>query len=206
MDDHHAIVYEGMSLADTAVPAGYQKPGIDVNHHVVERLSIGTVRAITESASRRHVAAAYQVFVIVTATIPVEAQNALLKLFEEPPATARFYLVIPQLGLLLPTLRSRVFVGESALTASAYSTVFTDFVAAPYAARLDMIAKLAKQKDATTMYALVRDAERYVQMQHPLDPVALRSVTTVSQYIRTNGASKKMLLEHLALILPESVA
>src|SRR6185295_2675943 len=37
-----------------------------------------------------------------------EAQNALLKLFEEPPRDVTLILVVPTEGLLLATLRSRL--------------------------------------------------------------------------------------------------
>src|SRR4051812_8412136 len=45
-----------------------------------------------------------------------EAQNALLKVFEEPPAGVTLVLVVPSAGILLPTLRSRLLslpVGEN---------------------------------------------------------------------------------------------
>jgi len=37
-----------------------------------------------------------------------EAQNALLKVFEEPPEGVTLVLVVPSVGILLPTLRSRL--------------------------------------------------------------------------------------------------
>ena len=40
--------------------------------------------------------------------ITVEAQNALLKLLEEPPVYAHFFLIIPSAHLLLPTVKSRL--------------------------------------------------------------------------------------------------
>src|SRR5262249_18843612 len=40
--------------------------------------------------------------------LTVEAQNALLKLVEDPPAATRFVLAAEQLEALLPTMRSRL--------------------------------------------------------------------------------------------------
>lgn len=49
-----------------------------------------------------------KVLVISLTRIFHEAQNALLKLFEEPPVDTTLILVVPSAGMLLPTLRSRL--------------------------------------------------------------------------------------------------
>ena len=49
-------------------------------------------------------------FILEIDSITHEAQNALLKIFEEPNEYAHFFLVIPSEELLLPTLRSRLFM------------------------------------------------------------------------------------------------
>ena len=53
--------------------------------------------------------------------LTVEAQNALLKILEEPPKNTYFYLVTDQIGKLLTTVRSRCQVVY--LTARSSSTV-----------------------------------------------------------------------------------
>ncbi|GEM_PF-208662 len=53
-------------------------------------------------------AAGKKVFIISLNGITVEAQNALLKLLEEPAEYAHFFLIIPSAHLLLPTVRSRL--------------------------------------------------------------------------------------------------
>ena len=57
-------------------------------------------QAPTQGSSRALVISADRLF--------HEAQNALLKLFEEPPEGTYLFLVVPAEGVLLPTLRSRM--------------------------------------------------------------------------------------------------
>jgi len=52
-------------------------------------------------------------FILEIDSITHEAQNALLKIFEEPNEYAHFFLIIPSEELLLPTLRSRLFMVRS---------------------------------------------------------------------------------------------
>jgi len=54
-------------------------------------------------------------FILEIDSITREAQNALLKIFEEPNEYAHFFLVIPSEELLLPTLRSRLFMVRTRL-------------------------------------------------------------------------------------------
>lgn len=50
-----------------------------------------------------------KIFVITVDGMTVEAQNALLKLLEEPAEYAHFFLIVPAVHLLLPTIQSRLY-------------------------------------------------------------------------------------------------
>ena len=54
-----------------------------------------------------------KIFVLTMNGIGAEAQNALLKLLEEPAEYAHFFLIIPSAHLLLPTVKSRVSLLKS---------------------------------------------------------------------------------------------
>src|SRR5262245_53091387 len=49
-----------------------------------------------------------KVFLITPDTITLEAQNALLKAFEEPVPGTHFFLVVRDVGMIIPTLLSRM--------------------------------------------------------------------------------------------------
>lgn len=67
------------------------------------------IRTIRADAYIRPNEAARKVYVLLGAhTMSIQAQNALLKLLEEPPGQVLFILTAPAASLLLPTIVSRV--------------------------------------------------------------------------------------------------
>ena len=73
-------------------------------------LTVEQVHWLTGDAYRAPEEAQVSVFILHLGGGPQEepAQNKLLKLLEEPPASALFLLVCPTSGMVLPTIRSRV--------------------------------------------------------------------------------------------------
>lgn len=76
-----------------------------------ENFTIDNAREIKAVHEMRPVKeGAKQIFILTMNGITVEAQNALLKLLEEPAEYAHFFIIIPSAGLLLPTVKSRVCI------------------------------------------------------------------------------------------------
>ena len=189
------------TIADANVPKAYATPGTDVHHIVVDQFGIDTARALQRRAYERPFQETEQVFVIATQGITSEAQNALLKLFEEPPQTTRFILIVPRITILLPTLRSR-FSASSTAGFVPLETTAAAFVAMPYQERLEVVANKAKEKDIGWMDELVYGlaAHQSVRANH----TAQKALAMVERYLHLRGASRKQLLEHLALTIPSS--
>ena len=70
-------------------------------------MSVDTARLIGVLQAKKNFSGAKQIFAIKVGSIGEEAQNALLKIFEEPTPDTHFFVFLPQ-DTLLPTLRSRV--------------------------------------------------------------------------------------------------
>lgn len=70
--------------------------------------SADDARRIQEFAHRAAMGERGKALIISAGRFFHEAQNALLKLFEEPPAETALILIVPSEGILLPTLRSRL--------------------------------------------------------------------------------------------------
>lgn len=205
MPPHHAIVMVGDGLTSVALPENLITPSLDVVHVIADRLAIAAVRELVGEAMVRPVHELVRTFVIVARELPIESQNALLKLFEEPPEASTFILIIPQSDMLLPTLRSRVHVMQNTAPAQVDDqSAFTTFLEGSYANRLDAIADWAKRKDVVAMEAVLRGAEHFASSRAATHPLLLRSVVQIRQYFSQSGAAKKMLLEALALQLPRS--
>jgi hypothetical protein len=165
----------------------------------LEKIGISDVRSVIAQAQLRPTTSAGQVVVLATSFITNEAQNALLKLLEEPPDHTSFVLVVPIAFQVLPTLQSRIGY-ESVSHDSQSTTAWQVFVAATYAGRLQQIDSWHKSKDQQWLTAIAHGL--HTMKLQGLDVVTLQAIETVGQKLQTRGASNKMLLEHLALVLP----
>lgn len=196
----HAEMIIAPSLAAARVPEAYAAPSLDVEHVACGQFAIDDARALARRAAGKAVAGEERTFVIACSAMTIEAQNALLKLFEDPPARARFILIVPSESVVIETLRSR-FV-EVRREGEADTGDAASFLRSSYAERLAAIAALHTRKDTNGMEALARDVARELVSQGVRD--ALPVAAFVESRIRIKGGSRKMLLEHLALSLPTS--
>ena len=133
---HHAEVLIGTyDWALEYLPVTLLKQSPDVRHLRYERMGIHDAQALIVEAQLRPVMAEKRSFLLYAEVLPQETQNALLKLFEDPPASSHFVLVIPHESILLPTLKSRLHVRavESSENEAFYTKTFQDFCTATYA-------------------------------------------------------------------------
>lgn len=70
---------------------------------------IENARSLVSLGDKKDFSGGKRIFILQTDFINLEAQNSLLKLFEEPIQGVHFFVISPQ-DTLLPTLRSRVQV------------------------------------------------------------------------------------------------
>jgi len=196
---HHANLLIGThDWALSELPLSEQGTGPDILVHHFERMSIANVRTLIYEAGLRPVAREYRTFVLLCDSILHEAQNALLKLFEEPNEHTVFYLVIPREDMLLPTLRSRLHL-LSVMEREVPTELFEEFLKRGYADRLKIVGEKLTAEDGVWLTDFLRGLEQYAEKSR--DARLLKEVMTLMSYINTTGASKKMLLEHIALTL-----
>lgn len=199
---HHAYLL--IAERDSGIAHARELFGVSSDTHPdvqvlsYELFGIDDARALKEHAFQRPVAGDRRVFIVTCTSLSHETQNALLKLFEEPPQTAAFALVLSREDLILPTLRSRFEVVR--LHAPLSEDPSTHFLAASFSDRLEEVAKRTKAKDVPWQRALLAGLERHF---HSVENAAvLRDLVWVETQIGARGASPKMLLEHVALSLP----
>ncbi len=114
-----------------------------------EKLSLGieTSREIKEFLGIKPFEAAAKVVVILEAqSLTLEAQNALLKTLEEPPARSFVILAAPHEKLLLPTIVSRCLVKRMAVEPSntRLPANIKELLSCSYGRRLDFFEKNEK--------------------------------------------------------------
>jgi DNA polymerase III delta prime subunit len=169
----------------------YQRFGID---DAIELRDRAGTRAIREGARR--------IFIIATPSMTNEAQNALLKTIEEPPADAMFFFITPAPGALLQTLRSRsqILVLDSGKVEALVDA--KKFIAAAPQKRLDMLKPLLEKgeddkRDLGAIIAFLSDMEHACEKRAD----ALHAVYRARKYIGDKGALVKPLLEQVALLV-----
>ena len=170
-----------------------------------DKFGIDESRELIELSSLRH-AGARALFCIGTASITTEAQQALLKLFEEPQAGTVFVLLVPQ-GTLLPTLRSRMLEFPERLEPKAPGSSARRFLASRYAQRSDWIKKLIDADDDAREAVRTFLNELEVELAaHEKDGRDIREgledVQHFRGYLSDKAPSLKMILEHFAVTLP----
>ena len=197
---------------DLALPAGNS----DLLVLDYEGLTIDDARSIRQYASTRP-NGERRAIVISARAIHREAQNALLKSFEDPGEGLHFFLIIPSAHLLLPTLRSRLsFIDADADHASqapkpAHSDSISaaQFISMPYKDRLEWIKDLAddikaEKRTKQEGIGLLKDLQAAASEKFPPQAHAAlhKEILSALSYATDTSASLKMLLEHVSLALP----
>lgn len=181
----------------------------DFWHGQFESLGIDEARQIKEMQQRSAAQfGAKKVFVISANTITHEAQNALLKVFEEPTPDTHFFLLVPSAEVLLPTLRSRVVIIPAGTKGSVEDngvvTLATQFLAISKGQRMTLLKPLMEEKDKRAALAFV-DQLLKIRSKSSQDTQTyqkdLEALLAMRDYLNDRSASVKMILEYLVLIV-----
>lgn len=196
----HARLYlaNDMKVVEALTPL--MQPTTDIEHFVRDAFSINDVRELQERAQRLPVVRATYDFVVTFSSATVEAQNALLKMLEEPPVSTVIHIVVPREEVLLPTVHSRLQLVES-VEVDVEQAEFSSFLELTHGERIILIAEKAKAKDTAWMEMVLTGAELHTRTGAP---ALQQSILLVRQSFNTRGASNKMLLEEIALALPRA--
>lgn len=207
MDTHHALLFVGNSAAQIAEEVSQiRERGAVVSLYEHSEWGIALSRSLIEDAYRTDGAGAIRVLAIITTAMTMEAQNALLKLFEEPPAATVFLLFLPNDTFLLPTLASRLQRTNTISHGEADVSLLTTLLAEPLAAQLSEIETRTKKKDTAWIMAFKVAALHYLARERTqLAPAASDRLYYALSHIGTRGASNKMLLEEALLTFSSCV-
>jgi DNA polymerase III delta prime subunit len=180
---------------------GVATSGLDYQVHQFETLGIDEARTLTERASTKPLGAPHRTFVCFFNGITTEAQNALLKTLEEPPAGALFVLVTSSPNTLLQTVRSRVRA-HALPTAPLSHTDADAFLVSSKDERIKVITKLldTDQREMGTVIEFLSSIERSLSKLNEKE--ALAAVYRARKYVTDKGSLLKPLLEQVALLTP----
>ena len=234
---HHAYLIEGEREAvlpellafvenDLEMPA---RGNPDVLVLEYETFGIDEGRYLQGLEGLKPAVGARKIFIVAFHFITREAQNAFLKLFEEPFPGTHFFLITRSASVLLPTLRSRLQVirrppplwtpgvhnghpvsimrksgGRQRRAAGA--SLAEKFLKTAPGKRIDLFKGMLEEKDKVAALAFLSDLEvaLYNSATHSVsgNTRAFEEIQRVRGYVYDSGAMLKMLLEHLALTVP----
>ncbi len=204
IDGHHAkLILSNQDQADVLATIIKE---YSVEAEVVswsgEVLSIAEVRSLIERAYQTPGSYSYRLMLVQARVIAIEAQQALLKILEEPPKTTRFLFVLPGLAGVLPTVLSRLFVIDQRQADNQLPESFVEFYQATIPDRLLYVASLAKNKDETLWAELATGLMLLISRgDHDFSLAELKTFSFVLNNQQSRGASKKMLWEEVAFTL-----
>ena len=233
---HHAFGIEAEAEEGIRVAQAWAERELGMMAHgnpdvVVLRyglFSVADARRVADIAAGAPFAGTTKVVIIAASRAYHEAQNALLKVFEEPPAGTHLFLILPSFGGLLPTLRSRVQVltGMSDISCPTLNVghdmcdipeIATEFMRASKEKRTALIKKLASGKDEEERR---EHRDQAIALLNGLEAAAhsditcltfkdtrmlLSDIAVLRGYLYDRSAPMKMILEHLAIVTPKDL-
>lgn len=209
MELHHALVIEGDNVTGLQKAKEHVKQILQVRVEAnpdleiieKERYTISDARTLKERATQKPLGD-IQVFIIVSDHILREAQNALLKLLEEPAQNTYFILVVPSISQLLPTVQSRLAYGGRVARISEKKDFVSSFLLGNIGERIRMLDPILKSKDRREARKVLDTLESELRIQGvKVHSKSLSEIAFVRQYLSDRSSSLKMLLEHIAIVL-----
>ena len=226
---HHAYLYAGerskglraaRSFAESSLGLrGAANPDYIVFEYGL--FSIENARRVFVLAQQSSVAGGPRCIVLAVGRLFHEAQNALLKLFEEPIEGTTLVLIVPSEGIVLPTLRSRLLAlpSNEIDSNSGEEGIASTFLSASAPERTKLVAQLlarsksdkdtekqeARLQAAEILDALTRAAYDARQKGDDTKETALllRDLTRFAPLMHERSAPLKLIFEHLLLVMPE---
>jgi hypothetical protein len=145
-----------------------------------------------------------KIFIIVAQSITGEAQNSLLKVFEEPTPGTHFFVISPSQRILLPTLRSRMIVLVHESAGETGENGAREFMNLSYKDRFTFVAEMIEAKDRSKAEGLLQGIVSVLdEDKDSLDKTRgelIKELLILIRYVKDRSSSLKLILERVALM------
>jgi len=210
-DFHHGYLLVGdfeisrnMALEATRAilkPEGKIEAHPDFSHQKFELFGIEESRDLTKKASKRPFVGDKKVFIIELFSFSLESANALLKTLEEPYFGTYFFVIVPSLENIIPTLVSRLTVIDNSKIKKELSEekikFYKKFLSDLPNKRLETIKKFMENRQEAIEFL------SELELITKKDFKVLEEIQRCKSFLFSQGASAKIVLEHIALALPQ---
>lgn len=175
------------------------------------------LKAIEYEKGFSQVKNAKKIFIISANNFLLEAQNTLLKIFEEPIANTHFFLIVPDKNSLLKTLVSRFYFISARKDLAVELKDAEKFVGMPLKDRIDFIKEMLIEPEEGKEEIVELDSTRSKALKFlnalevvlhknmsrtVLDTNFFAHIFKVREFLNQPGSSAKSLMESVALIVP----
>lgn len=184
---------------------------------LVDSFKIDDARKIRSLSSEKSISSSEKkIFIISANRFLLEAQNALLKMFEEPNPNTHLFIITPDTSALLKTLVSRFYLIKDKRENKIKEA--ESFIRMSIKDRLAFIKENFASKDEEGEAVSVRtEVSRFLDSleealhnkffkkdyRQTINTSLFDQVFIAREYLRQNGSSPKSLLEGVALSVPE---
>ncbi len=240
-NNHHAYLIEGEH--EKVVPEIFEfveSLGIkvlnnpDVCHLVIDNFKIDDAFSVRDMAYQSGFSLSHsftgeaenkKIFIICANNFTLDAEQALLKLFEDPVPNTLFYIIIPDVNVLLKTVVSRFhFISARSDLAEGEAE---KFIKMSLQNRINFIKELLAEEEAPTKVGVLieigkesqRDSSRSkaISFLNSLECVLHNKISRttlhmgityfkhffkIREFLRQPGSSVKSLMESVALVVP----
>lgn len=233
---HHAYLIEG--AREEVLPelfSFFQSLDIKISgnpdfcHIVLDSFKIEEAFDLRSMSSSKSFSGSKKIFVLCANTLTLDAQNVLLKIFEEPAEDTHFFLITPDRNILLQTLVSRFYTISSRKPKEQDKEPAREFIKMPLAKRIDFIKTLLEEEEGEEEEALSQDSARAraLKFLNTLESTVhadfisrfsdnpgviskdlvkcTEHIFRVREFIRMPGSSIKTLMESVALVIPDKI-
>ena len=232
---HHAYLIEG--AREEIVPEiikflkdlGIKTAGNpDFYHITIDNFKIDEAFDLRAMSVNKSFTVAKKVFLICVNSFSLDAQNVLLKMFEEPIENTHFFLVVPDMNILIKTLVSRFYLIRTKTDLEKEYQDAEKFITLPFKSRIDFIKELLTEEDAVPTkvgiptevgkdLSLDSNRAKALKFLNALEFVLHKKMSRtvldtgvnffehffkVREFLRMPGSSTKSLMESIALVTP----
>jgi DNA polymerase III delta prime subunit len=167
-----------------------------------QSLGIDDARNLERWAIGKPLSGETKASLIIAKSITHEAQNALLKVLEEPPLGTYIFINLESLGGLLPTFISRVrilnLLKKKVPDDEKSQNDAHKFFHSKIKEKLSLIRSLSKDENKTRMKELIKNLE---EIAYKNGSENMKNILTAKIFASARGSSPKMLLEWLSCVL-----
>lgn len=221
---HHAYLFEG--TREEAMPEiirlmkelGIKTAGNpDFLEIAMDTMKIEDARNLRAYSLTKGASGGKKIFVVSVNNFLLEAQNTLLKVFEEPTPETHFFVILPDVNVLLPTLASRFYQVIPADKKEQKLSEAKKFISLSGAERIEFLKNLLAEENSDEEEVLARSARaKALDFLNALETILheklLRQTSLgikffthifmVREMLRMPGSSPKTLMESVALAIP----